>query len=97
MAKKDETKKTKEQQDLQAKVDAEAKAKEEEAQAKADAEAKAKVSELVSVNELANKLRIPSWQSAAINRLMGWERDKQVTEKEYLYALERLSDRRIGG
>lgn len=53
--------------------------------------------ELASVEELAGKFRAPSWQTAALNRFMGWEAGKKVTEKEYQAALARLKNRRIGG
>ena len=98
--------KAKNEAETKAKAEAEAKAKAEEeakakaeadAKAKADAEAKVKAAGLMSVEELASKHRVASWQTAALNRLMGWEAGKLVTDKEYKDALARLTNRRIGG
>lgn len=52
---------------------------------------------LVSIEVLASDLRLPSWQTAALNRLMEWETGKRVTREEYLKALQRLKNRRLGG
>lgn len=112
MAKKTDMQKVPEQETAEARAaeekkaaetaEAEAKgAQEAEEQAKAGAKAKAEAAaqapELVGIEELASKNRLPSWQSAALNRLMGWGSGKKVTEKAYKDALERLKTRRIGG
>ena len=52
---------------------------------------------LFSLSELAARHRLPSWQVAALNRLMGWEDGKKVSEAEYAVALGGLKNRRIGG
>jgi hypothetical protein len=52
---------------------------------------------LYSLEELAQAKRVPSWQSAALHRLMGWEPGKHVSEAEYMAGLARLKNRRIGG
>ena len=109
MAKKDENKKTLEQESTNAAAkaeprNAEAKAEEEalaqaapEAASADKAKAGAKNAELASIEELANAQRLPTWQSAALNRLMGWGSGKKVTEAEYKAALNKLKNRRIGG
>ena len=98
---KNETKNTKELE-AQAKEQADAKAiaqanAESEALAKAESDAKKAAQKSYGVDELANKHRIPSWQTAALVRLMGWEEGKLVTDDEYKKALQKLTNRRIGG
>lgn len=53
--------------------------------------------ELFSIDELAEKHRLASWKSAALNRMKGWEPGKRVSEAEYAAALAQLANRRIGG
>lgn len=53
--------------------------------------------ELLSIDELAEKHRLASWKSAALNRMKGWEPCKRVSETEYNAALAQLANRRIGG
>jgi hypothetical protein len=53
--------------------------------------------ELTPIEDLAAALRLPSWQSAALHRLMGWGPGKRVTAAEYDAGLVRLKTRRIGG
>jgi len=52
---------------------------------------------LLAIAALANRHRVPSWQLAAVMRLMGWTDDKLVTEIEFTDALTALGKRRIGG
>ena len=52
---------------------------------------------LYSLEELASVRRIPGWQAAALHKLMGWEPGKRVSETEYVAALARLKNRRLGG
>lgn len=52
---------------------------------------------LVDLSVLADRHRVPSWQQAAVLRLMGWVDDKRVSDAEYRAALENLKHRRIGG
>lgn len=51
---------------------------------------------LVSVDALAADFRLPSWQAAALHRLMHWEKDKKVSRDEYAAALETLKKRPLG-
>ena len=53
--------------------------------------------ELFTLAELAEKFRLPSWQSAALHRMMEWEPGKQVTEDAYRKAMDGLKTRRMGG
>lgn len=46
--------------------------------------------------ELVNKNRIPTWQSAAILKLLEKEDDVHLTEQEFSQALERLYNRKMG-
>lgn len=46
---------------------------------------------------LADRHRVPTWQQAALARMMGWAAGKQVSEAEYAAALSALTNRRIGG
>lgn len=46
---------------------------------------------------LADRHRVPTWQQAALCRLMGWEDGKMVANAEYLDALDKLKTRRVGG
>jgi hypothetical protein len=63
----------------------------------AQREAPALENELKSITELADFFRLPTWQSAALHRLMGWAPGKRVTEAAYKAGLARLKNRRIGG
>lgn len=53
--------------------------------------------ELHSLDELALSFRVPTWQQAALLRLMGWTEDKSVSEAAYADALDALNSRRMGG
>lgn len=46
---------------------------------------------------LASRHRVPSWQQAALLRLMGWADGKMVTDADYQAALAGLHGRRMGG
>lgn len=52
--------------------------------------------ELQSLDELALLFRVPTWQQAALTRLMGWAPDKSVSEADYADALDSLNSRRMG-
>jgi hypothetical protein len=52
---------------------------------------------LLTLSAAAGMYRVPSWQSAALHKLMGWEPGKSVTVEEYGRALVRLKNRRLGG
>lgn len=65
--------------------------------AKKQNENESKQDELYSLALLADKFRVPSWQEAALLRMMEWTTDKKVSENEYKTALGQLSTRRIGG
>lgn len=52
---------------------------------------------LKTLDELALTFRTPSWMQGGLLRLMGWAKDKMVTEDEYGRAVERLSGRKLGG
>lgn len=54
-------------------------------------------SELESLNVLADRHRVPTWQQAALLRFMDWNEDRMVSEDEYLDGLDALKNRRIGG
>lgn len=51
---------------------------------------------LKSLSELAALFRVPTWQQAALERLMGWAKGKSVTEEAYSDALDSLNSRRMG-
>lgn len=53
--------------------------------------------DLHSLDELALSFRVPTWQQAALTRLMGWAPDKSVSEADYADALDVLTSRRMGG
>lgn len=53
--------------------------------------------ELLTLDELAQRHRVPGWQFGALLRFMGWAADKQVTETEFVAALGLLSGRPLGG
>ena len=55
------------------------------------------VAELESMNVLADRHRVPTWQQAAVNRLMGWEAGKMVSNADYVSALDKLKARPVGG
>ena len=55
------------------------------------------VSELESMNVLADRHRVPTWQQSAVNRLMGWEAGKMVSNADYVSALDKLKARPVGG
>lgn len=52
---------------------------------------------LETINVLANRHRLPSWQLAALLRMMDWEDDLMVTDADFRAAIDRLNNRRIGG
>lgn len=52
---------------------------------------------LESVNTLADRHRVPSWQLAALLRLMDWEDDIMVSDGDFQAAIGKLNQRRIGG
>lgn len=52
---------------------------------------------LLSLDELAMRYRVPSWQQAALARLCGWETGKRVTTEDYEQALDVLHARPQGG
>ena len=51
---------------------------------------------LYSLDHLAGEFRVPSWQTAALHRLMRWESGKKVSKKAYADALETLKKRPLG-
>lgn len=53
--------------------------------------------ELESLSVLSDRHRVPTWQQAALMRLMGWNEGKKVYDADYTKALEALKGRRIGG
>lgn len=53
--------------------------------------------ELLTLDELAQRHRVPAWQLGALLRFMGWEADRQVTDAEFVGALGLLSGRPLGG
>lgn len=52
---------------------------------------------LESLAVLADRHRVPTWQQAALARMMGWADGKKVSEADYTGALAVLRNRRIGG
>ena len=52
---------------------------------------------LQNLSVLADAYRVPTWQTAALCRMMGWQDGKMVTASEYADALARLSSRPVGG
>lgn len=50
-----------------------------------------------SLDVFAAKHRVPAWQAAALNRYMGWEPGKLVSDVDYVAALTNLNARRLGG
>lgn len=52
---------------------------------------------LKNLNELALLYRVPTWQQAALLRLMDWTEDKRVSAADYADALDALNSRRMGG
>lgn len=52
---------------------------------------------LESLALLADRYRVPTWQQAALARMMGWEEGKMVSNADYLDALNKLKTRRLGG
>ena len=50
-----------------------------------------------SLSVLADRYRVPSWQQAALCRMMGWADGKMLTDDEYQAALAELSARHLGG
>ncbi len=52
--------------------------------------------ELIAFHELAAKYRLPSWQSAAILKLLDKEDDAHLAEDEFTAALEKLYNRKMG-
>ena len=52
---------------------------------------------LYPLDVLAGEFRVPSWQAAALHRMMNWAPGKKVTKKEYAAAVGALKNRRLGG
>lgn len=52
---------------------------------------------LLTLDELAQRHRVPTWQIGALLRYMDWEQDKQATDAEFVGALGLLSGRPLGG
>lgn len=52
---------------------------------------------LLTLDELAQRHRVPAWQLGALLRFMDWEPDKQATDAEFVGALGLLSGRPLGG
>lgn len=50
-----------------------------------------------TIDALAVAYRVPAWQAAALNRFMGWEPGKMVSEADFVVALHSLDARRMGG
>lgn len=53
--------------------------------------------DLLTLDELAQRHRVPGWQFGALLRFMGWEADRQATDTEFTGALGLLSGRPLGG
>lgn len=51
---------------------------------------------LIAFHELAAKHRLPTWQSAAVLKLLDKEDDVFLSEQEFLTALEKLRSRSMG-
>lgn len=51
---------------------------------------------LIAFYELADKHRLPTWQSAAVLKFLGKEDDIFISEQEFLTALEKLHSRSMG-
>lgn len=51
---------------------------------------------LLTLDALADKHRVASWQQAALLRLTGWAAGKEVSEADYAAALNNLQYRRMG-
>ena len=51
---------------------------------------------LIAFHELADKHRLPTWQSAAVLKLLDKEDDVFLSEQEFLTALEKLRSRSMG-
>lgn len=52
---------------------------------------------LLTLDELAQRHRTPTWQVGALLRFMDWESDRQATDEEYTASLRLLSGRPLGG
>lgn len=52
---------------------------------------------LETLDELAQRHRVPAWQLGALLRFMGWESDKRATDTKFTEALGMLSGRPLGG
>lgn len=52
--------------------------------------------DLFTLDALADRHRVASWQQAALVRLTGWAEGKHVSEAEYTAALKNLQHRRMG-
>lgn len=52
---------------------------------------------LLTLDELAQRHRVPTWQIGALLRYMDWEPDKLATDAEFVGALGLLSGRPLGG
>ena len=53
--------------------------------------------ELLTLDELAQRHRVPGWQFGALLRFMGWAADRQLADDEFTAALGLLSGRPLGG
>lgn len=51
---------------------------------------------LFTLDALADKHRVASWQQAALLRFTGWAVGKEVSEADYTAALKNLQYRRMG-
>lgn len=52
---------------------------------------------LESINVLADRHRLPSWQLAALLRMMDWQDGIMVSDEDFRAAINKLRSRRIGG
>lgn len=52
---------------------------------------------LLTLDELAQRHRVPTWQLGALLRFMNWETDRRATDDEFAEALRLLSGRPLGG
>ena len=53
--------------------------------------------ELFTLDELAEKFRLAGWYRDAVQRMMGWENGKKVSEAVFRKAMAALKNRRMGG
>lgn len=57
---------------------------------------KSKKKDLIPFRQLVSKYRLPTWQSAAILKLLDKEDDVYLSEQEFLQAVEKLFNRKMG-